>query len=434
MSQCKKLSEVQLELMNSILKPEVLYPDTEEEALYSLLEEILSEIFVDKDEEDSLSSLSGNSIYDLADEKEILSREKFAQDALNEGSSNVEDFESLICAAEEYFENPDSYPLEEESEYASSVTGFLQIYSGHKLDKEGNLSEIWKSTSFKITIEESELLEPEKLIKTIEISGFKWTDLIRIVFYGPFTNLLESRFYTENEAKELVTLDSKYPNILLAIPDYEDTYKTDESIYDWIDREIQEGIIYGITPNVGRIVTGHWEMTRARLDELATEESEYRNLLHFSRKEKNYTNTRNNFIEKYSEARRMIRDLNEGKLNIDAFYNFPNILLDEILLISEKFNERINSPVFYLQIKSLATKSKIQQHTKNNQYSLSIIQKINKGENIDVHLITLSELEKIFAILWGNIGIKIVPERRDMYFHLKSRLLQLRKAHAGRSA
>jgi len=47
-------------------------------------------------------------------------------------------------------------------------------------------------------------------------------------------------------------------------------------------------------------------------------------------------------------------------------------------------------------------------------------------ELVALFLINLPEMEAIFGILWSNIGIKIVPEKKEIYFDLKERLRFLR--------
>lgn len=412
-----------------------LYLTEEEEVLYSLLEEVLTEVFVFEEDSDSLGHLSSKSIYDLADEKEILARERYAQEVLNEGCPNVEEFDELLALAEYYFQNPKQYSIDEGNECSNHVTGFVQIYSGNKFDKKGVMTEHWKSVDCKIVIEVKQLLEPEKIISLIESLGFKWTELIRVVFYGsPLVYLVESRFYKDKEPKELVPLEKDFPNILLATPGYTETDELNESIFEWIDREIQEGIPYGVIPEVGRVTSGHWEMTWARLDELAEEELEKGNLLQISRRERCSIVKKNHFNEKYQEARSLISDLNSESLPISAIYDKDISVLEDVIHLSTRFNERVNNVAAFLQIKSLVTKSKIQNHQAQDSFALSLIQKINKGDYVEIHLISLTELEKVFAILWGNLGIKIIPTKKEIYHQLKSRLFQLRTARSSSSA
>lgn len=433
MSNCKCISEIQPELYTE--EDERFYYSTpEEDELFTLLEQVLMEVFVFEEDKESLDYLTGNSIYDLADEREILSRERYAQEALDEGGPDVDEFDELLDLAEAYFKNPKQYPLSDDSESVNYVTGFIQIYSGNKFNNKGQMTEYWKSVDCKIVINVEQLLEPGKVITAVESLGFKWSDIIRVVFYGsPLTGLVESRFYSDKESKEFVPLEKNCQNILLAVPDYSESDEESEGLFEWIDREIQEGILYGVVPNVGRMITSHWETTWSRLDELASEEFEQGILLQISLREKASVTRMNHFFEKYIEARSLIAGLNAGLLSIGTVYNKDISVLEDVIHLSTRFNERINNPAAFLQIKALVTKSKVQKHQDSDSFALSVIQKINKGDFVEIHLIPLTELEKVFAILWGNLGIKIIPTKKEVYFQLKSRLLQLRTAQSRRS-
>lgn len=431
MSNCKCISEIQPELNFEDENEYLDYSTQEEDELYTLLEQVLMEAFVFEEDKDSLDYLTGNAIYDLADEKEIMTRERYAQEAIDEGCPSVDEFDELMELAEAYFKNPKHYPLSDETESTNFVTGFIQIYSGNKFNKKGQMTEYWKSVDCKIVINVEQLLEPENVIALIENLGFKWSDIIRVVFYGsPLVQLIESRFYTDNESKELVPLEKNYQNILLAVPDFCESEEESETTFDWIDREIQEGILFGIMPNVGRVVTGHWEMTWTRLDELVEEELEQVALLQISRRERVSVSRKNHFFEKYLEARSLISGLNAGLLSISTIYNKDISVLEDVIHLSTKFNERVNNSAAFLQIKALVIKSKVQKHQESESFALSVIQKINKGDFVEIHLIPLTELEKVFAILWGNLGIKIIPTKKEVYHQLKSRLFQLRRARS----
>jgi hypothetical protein len=429
MSNRKHVSEIQTELS---IKDEVEYSNyssPEEDELYTLLEQVLMDVFVFEEDKESLDYLTGNAIYDLADDKEILLRERYAQENLDEGCPSVDEFDELMELAEKYFNSPKHYPLGDDSESVDYVTGFIQIYSGNKFNKKGQMTEYWKSVDCKIVISVEQLLEPEKVIAAVESCGFKWSEIIRVVFYGsPLTGLIESRFYAEKESKELVPIENNYQNILLAAPDYCESELESESTFDWMDRELQEGILYGVMPNAGRVVTGHWEMTWARLDELAEEEIEQTVLLQISRRERSSVAKKNHFFEKYLEARSLITGLNSGLLSIGMIYNKDISVLEDVIHLSTKLNERVSNPAAFLQIKALVIKSKVQKHQESESFALSVIQKINNGDFVEIHLIPLTELEKVFTILWGNLGIKIIPSKKEVYHQLKSRLLQLRKA------
>lgn len=210
--------------------------------------------------------------------------------------------------------------------------------------------------------------------------------------------------------------------------------ETEESIYDWINREIRDGILYGVQPNVSRSTLGHWELTPARLEEVHEEELENKNLLQFSKKETLFVKRQNEFLDRFKEARNFIITINLGKVDSKALYSMKLSVLEDILYLAEKCNERINNTAIYLQVKSLVAKNKVQILKDSNSSALSIIQKINSGDLVEVHLLNLTILEEIFSVLWSNLGIRIFPERKEIYFQLKERLLRLRSAKSGKSA
>lgn len=405
------------------------YLSDSDEELLSLLEEVLTEIYQNEEDEESFDYVVGRAVYDIVDEKEIQARERMDQEFLDEGSPAVENLVELEKAAVDYFMNPTHYHLDEDLIQSSHVTGFIQIYNGERFDSFGKMKQNWKSLGNKLVVDVTSLLNPDEIIKQIELQGIKWSHLIRIVFYGhPLVDLVGSRFYAENESKEFVTLDTKNPNIILAIPDYSETETNAESIYDWINKDLQDGIALGLLPNVSRVTMGHWELTQMRLDELADEQKENSNLLSFVSREQSFVLKQNNFLSKYEEARSIIRGLNSGTFPVGEIYNKTPELLGDILFLAEKCSERIDMPAHYLQIKSLRTKLKIQEHLEANSPAFQIIQRINRSEPVEIHLLNERELQQIFDILWGNLQIKIIEDKKDIYLALKDRLLRYRSA------
>lgn len=403
------------------------YTDAQEEELYSLLEEILIEVFVQEEDCESLDYLTGKSIYDLADDKEISLREKKAEEELNEGYPDVDQFDELLELAEEYFKSPNYYPLAEDDYTPTHITGFIQINCGYKTDKKGNISEYWKSTDHKIQIESCLLMEPEKVIELIESRGFVFNELTRIVFYGtPLSQFVESKIYSSKDSKEIVPLSESYLRILLAVPNYEETQEENDSIYDWANHIIQEEVSFSGIPLIGRAYS-HWEMTESRLEVIAEEQHEEKLLNLISLKERKRVKGQNNFWEKFKNAKEFISGFNSGNLTIKVLSNSPVEELERIQLLCDKYNFRINSPSAYMQIKSIITNSKLKTHFNENQLAISTIQKINKGELVELHLLSHDLLEEVFSILWGNLGIRIIPERKEIYHSLKARLFQLRK-------
>ncbi len=398
----------------------------EDEQLLSLLEEILSEVFQAEDDPESLAAISGNAIYDLSDEREVCNREKYEALYLNEGSPEIDDLVTLEEAAQEHFRNPRQFPMDENDLKQSFLTGFVQIYIGEKFDSHGKMVGYWKSTNKKVQINTSDLMDPPRILAFIESNGVKLSSVVRCVFYGPgLVEVIGSRIYGPKQAKEFLPLTDEHSNILLALPSYEDEQDS-ESIFEWVDQQYQDGIIHGNLPDVSRSTSGHWELTHCRLQEIAEEELENRSTLQFSSREKAYVAKQNVFIEKYSEARSLISSLNGNNPDINLIYSADTRVLEEVLFLSNKLNERIEDSFVYMQIKSLVTKSKILQLQASDSSALLTIQKINQNQHVDLHLIGLAELTNIMEILWSNCGIRIIESKKQVYFELKDRLRVLR--------
>jgi hypothetical protein len=413
------VSESQLHLdLEMDLEKEVLLP--EEEEFLSLLDQVLTEIFVITPDEESFEYLEGRAIYDLSSDKEIADRLKYEAESLNEGSPDIENLVELEAVSRSYFENPKVYPLDDDDFKPNHVTGFIQIYSGEKFDSHGRMSGVWKSFNKKVILRVSDLMDPSNVIAAIELHGIKWSSIFRVIFYGsPLVEILGSGFYSEKEARELLPLNVSHPNILLALPDYEETEAYTESIYDWLDKEFQDGILCGSYPEVNRVTSGHYEMTTIRLQEVFEEELEEKTLNGIIKRETLSVARKNQFIETYQEARSFIKGANEGE-DIDKLYTLKPKVLEDILFLCNRGFERLNDPIVYAQVKSLATKLKVGSLRTTNSKALMIIQKINGGEPIETHLLSLADLESIFEILWSNIGIKI--ENKEVYYDLKEKL------------
>jgi len=433
MSLRKQVLDSKEQLVFDLLEEELsvfddYYSDEDEEFL-SLLEEILSEVFSVEPDKESLEHLSGNAIYDLADEREIVNRERYEAQYLDEGSPCLEDLEALEQHAQEYFKNPKYYPLDEDDTKRTDLTGFLQIYTGEKFDTFGNRSESWKSINKKVIIKTSDLMDPQKIIGIIEQQGIKFSSIFRCIFYGhSLVELIGSRFYSDKEPKEFLPLSEEYNNILLALPDYVETEQNSPSTFDWIEEQVQNGILLGTLPDLHRSSFSHWELTHARLLEIAEEELENKSLIQFTKKESSYVSKQNVFIEKYSEARNLISSLNGSNPDLSLLYTKDTSVLEEVIFLCTKCNERINDSFVYLQIKSLVAKLKILQLQESDSSALRIIQKINQNEHVDIHLIGLVELTNIMEILWSNCGIRITEVNKQVYFDLKERLSLLRRS------
>ena len=405
-----------------------LFDDPE---LVSLLEQILSEVFQVEEDEESIDVITGNSIYFLGSEKEILQIEKSEAHKLNEGSSSIELIDQLQREAEDYFKCPNhfiSYDAENEQEY---LTGFIQMYNGVTYNSKGELVPKWKSIDLKFHVEFHELLMPDNVITKIESFGIRWTELVRVMFYGPsLERLLGSRIYHEDESKELVSLSDNHPNILLAIQQLESDLNYSDSIFEFIENEVNEGIPYGITPDFGRVALGHWEWTHIRISEIEEEEMEERNLKIIEREEKIRVSEMNDFINKYKDAKDFIRGLNEKVINPIEVYSISQEMLGNILFVCEKLNFRLKESAHYYQVKAVYSKNKVTIITTQATQALLIIEKINKGVHVDFHLISLQVLEDLFAILWSGLGIQIDSSKKDQYFVLKDSLLRMRALEA----
>lgn len=412
-------SQLNLELELDFEK-EVLSPEDEE--FLTLLEQVLTEVFVSTPDEESLQYLEGNQIYDLADEKEIAAREKYDYEALNEGSPDVENLTDLESVSRDYFENPKTYPLDEDDFRPNHVTGFIQIYSGEKLMASGAMEEVWKSINKKVIVNFSDLLDPEKVISIIEEMGIKWGSVFRVIFYGsPLVEVIGSRFYSERESRELVPLTESHKNILLALPDYSETEEYSESIYDWMDQQVQDGIAFGILPDVDRVTIGHWELTSVRLQEILEEDLEQRNLFGIMKRETISVAKKNQFIETYQDARSFIRNANGG-ISVSDVYCLSLKVLEDILFLCTRSFDKINDPLVFAQVRSQAIRLRVSSLQESDSPALMVIQKINSGAIVETHLLSLKELEAIFGILWSNIGIRINSEYKETYYDLKERL------------
>lgn len=66
----------------------------------------------------------------------------------------------------------------------------------------------------------------------------------------------------------------------------------------------------------------------------------------------------------------------------------------------------------------------------NSSAALKTIQDINSGKLTEIHLVGLKDLEAIFQILWGNSGIRISPEYKEVYYALKERLRIVRNSQS----
>jgi len=202
--------------------------------------------------------------------------------------------------------------------------------------------------------------------------------------------VIGSRFYNPEEARELLPLTDQHPNILLALPDYEETEAYSESIFEWLEKEFDDAILYGNTPEISRVTSGHHELTAIRLEEVYLEEAEVRNQIGIMKRERISTSKKNEFIKTYSAARSFINGVNQGEVTIDKIYTLDLKTLEEILFLCSKSFERIIDPLIYAQVKSYATKLKVNNFQATDSNALMVIQRINGGQPIEAHLLSLN--------------------------------------------
>ncbi len=400
-----------------------------------LLEEVLVEVFQCEEEENE--SFDEKSIYDLSTEKDIEQRVKRDQRFLDGESALVEDFELLEKQAIAYFGNPNIVSIPKENvTNEESVTGFIQVNVGLKFDSTGLPVEIWRSFGQKLVVELSALESMEKVVKLVEAQGMEWTELVRVVFYGKgLEEFTGSKIYKAGEKKELVPLCGETSQILLAVPSYEDC-DSEESIFSRIDKLVKESIQYGGDLGIDRVAMGHYELTLVRLEELKLEERESlesERILSIQRKS---VEKRNGFDSNFKEARQVIKALNLGQVKIKQLFDRDAKLLGQVMYLCQKNGERIENPALFFQLKALAMKKKNEEVAQipGLQCVVRIVESINSGKLIEVHLMDFEELDLIFKVLWSNTGIRISSEYKDTYFKLKERYTHLKKVTEKKAA
>ncbi len=406
--------------------------DTDDLELLNLWDEVLSEVFFVEEDKESIQYLEGSSIYNLDTEFDIQQREANDFFILNEGAPDIDEFDLLMDIAEEYFENPKQYYLDEDTSVPNIIKGFVQIYHSEQVDVRGNTVIKWKSTNSSLLVNVDELSSPEGIAKQVEALGFKWSPIIRVCFYGePLAQVVGEKIYQPGEAKELVPLNDEYNNIMLAIPSFSENETERDSIFDFIESEIQENILYGTFPNFGRSAIGHWQYTHERLRDLELEELENQNLRLIEIKERIKVKSKNLFSDKYSQAIRLIARINDGPIDLDYIFQQDIELLRQVMFLTDKHILKIDKLNIYLQIKALVTKDSFATIKTHQTPIIELINKINNGEFVDFHLIGYSELEELFRVLWGYSGFRINSDKKDIYHLLKNNLLRNRaKMHS----
>lgn len=403
-----------------------------EENFGETIEDAIANQFSIEPEKEGLELISGNGIYDLSDDKDIEMRLKRDALWLNDSSSELDDLNSLESEAVSYFKNPlkVNYPVEKavpESEY---VTGYIQFNAGVKFTSSGEVEVTWKSYGQKLIVNVDMLLCPEDIIKYVEFFGIEYNpEIMRVCFYGlPLEKFVGSKQYNKGERKELVAHSDSYSNIFLAVPCMEECSRGDGSIYDVLDREISKEVMYGCEVNIDRVALGHWELTKARLEELKLEAVEEKESLRIQKLQRKSIERRNSYDENFKEARSIISGLNTSSVKVSDLITKTSKLLAQVVYLCEKKGERITNSAVYFQVKAL-TKKKRQadsMHLLEDKKALSVINDINNSKHVDIHLLDLLDLEGIFQILWSGVGLRISNEHKDKYFVLKERYQHLK--------
>jgi hypothetical protein len=424
----------------STLNEEIMMKDYKQEQLEetygSVFEEILCEVFNVGDEEELLGSICEGVIYDLRSDSDVERQVARELDQLNEDSASIDDLAELERQAVAYFKDPIKvFTPSDVIETVQAVTGFIQINAGVKFDSNGVPEQIWKSYGQKLVVSVDRLLDPDSILRQLESLGFSITDLVRVVFYGaPLDKIVGSKKYSKGEKKELEKLDEDYPNILLAIPESSYT-KSDLSTFEFVERRVKDSIQTGSPVGLDRVTIGHWEMTHARLTELKLEAEEIKYLDKIQRIQASFTKKKQSYIDNFREAKLLVKQLNEGVIKIKDLLDLEGKTLNQILYVCKKDECVIENPTIYFQVDALAKrKMTLENASLVDQNYGCIIQRINAGENVEVHLLTFEELEGVFNILWNSTGLRISKEYKAVYFSLKERFTHLKSVARKRAA
>lgn len=424
--------------MTSSIKPvrETQANLSEEKAMLSNeLEEILCEMFYVLPEEGTYEYFEARSIYDLSDEKEAEFRRKLDLEKLMDGEPDVEDLEMLEIRARAYFENPEKVYIPVELDEKPYVTGYVQVMDGVRFIENGDVDIKWKSIGLKIKVEIDCLYNPECIASEAMKLGVELNDFTRVVFYGnPLREIVGDRIYRDGEKKELLELCPEFENIVVAIPDYEECCRDELSIYETIDNLLKEDIPYGSDLDICNVTLGHYWMTKQRLEELKEEAEEEFNLVQIGSKEEIRSQKVNAFNANFEDARRLIGELNNQNLKVSDLSGKSVKLIAQVLYLAEKQGERIENKFTYLGLKSLLKKLKIEEAIDISSASrLDKIDRINKGEVIEVHLMNYEELAELMNLLWSGAA-RIDLKYKDVYLALKERYNHLKRVKESKAA
>ena len=397
-----------------------------EDVYGTLMDEILCEVF---ECEEQINQIHEDFIYELSSEKEIQKRIEREAISLNEGCAEIDDLTKLEKQAMDYFKNPTVVYVPKEEPVRDYITIYIQFSAGMNFDSNGNAVPIWKSFGQKLVVDTEKLYAPENLLSHVESLGIEVTDLVRLVCYGPsLEKLVGSKLYKKGERKELVELDESYPNIMLSIPDEGEVNYSDDSIFSRVESIVNESIKYGMDVSVDKAALLHWQLTHTRLDEIKLEQAEEKESLRIQRLQRKSVERRNDFDDNFREAREVIKGLNSGELSIKSILNSDLKLLNQVMYLTQKKGERINRPAVYFQLRSLISNKKLikMEGSSDDQKSLELIKLINSGGAVEVHLLSYEELDSVFKVLWGNVGVRILGKYKETYFLLKERFAFLK--------
>ncbi len=395
----------------------------------SLFEEVLSEVFLVEGEDESFDCFDGNSIYNLMTDEEIEIQKERELRRLDGESASLDDLETLEKQAKAYFKNPRKVFIpKEEVVKERVVTGFIQVSAGIKFDRNGNPKDIWKSYGQKLVVSLERLYDPGSIHDQVKSLGFELSDMVRVVFYGePLKEIVGTRVYRKGEKKTLEALDVTQPCILLAVP-CADSDVSDDSLFNFVDSRIKENIQTGGDNGLDRMLIGHWEMTWSRLEELKLEEKENVELEKIQKVQANFAKKRRSYLENFKEATSIINKLNSQDISVKELAGIDTKVLNQMIYLCKKGDCRIENPAIYFQVDALSKrKSILESGALADKGSVAIIQKINAGEHVDIHLLSFEELEGIFELLWNSTGIRISSEYKAIYFKLKERYQHLKR-------
>jgi len=397
-----------------------------EDAYGSLLEEVLCEVFDCEEKEE----FCVGDIYDLSSEADVQRRLKREDALLNEGSASIENLEELEKQARDYFSNPKKVFVPNEEPIKDFITVFIQFSAGMNFDEKGNAVTIWKSFGQKQIVDTDKLYQPEKLFAQVGSLGIEMNDLVRLVCYGPsLEKFVGTKHYIKGEKKELVELSESYPNIVLAIPDFDEVDYKDDSIFSRVEAKVSESVQFGMEADVCKSALLHWQMTHSRLEEIKLEEAEEKESRRIQALQKKSVEKRNDFDQNFREARDVISKLNSGGTLVKDLFQADMKLLNQIMFLAQKKGERIETAATFFQLKSLIAKKKMEevQSNSDDQKYLEFIKQVNSGVKVEVQHLSYEELEGVFKILWGNIGIRISSKYKVTYFQLKERYTFLKR-------